>query len=104
MSPNSSDLFPIIIETLQDQSSATKRIVAFRTLGQLVESMGYVIQPYITYPKLLDIILNAIKSERNSQIRNEIIKVLGLLGALDPYKHKVREIWQFVSLVFLIVF
>jgi FKBP12-rapamycin complex-associated protein len=86
------ELIPVIIETLQDQSSATKRAVAFRTLGQLVESTGDVITPYIRYPKLLDIILDTIKSERNLLIRKEVIKVFGLLGALDPYKHKMTEI------------
>ncbi len=40
MTPHIPQLLPLIIETLQDQSSAVKREVALRTLGQLAESAG----------------------------------------------------------------
>jgi FKBP12-rapamycin complex-associated protein len=36
------DLFPIILDMLQDSSSATKRAVALYTLGKLVEFTGWV--------------------------------------------------------------
>eukprot|EP00127_Corallochytrium_limacisporum_P000173 Clim_evm34s6 gene=Clim_evmTU34s6 len=83
-------LMALIIETLQDQSSVTKREVAIRTLGQLAQSTGYVIVPYEIYPNLLDLILNFLKSEQAPHIRRELMKVLGILGALDPYKHRVN--------------
>lgn len=86
------ELLPLIIETLQDQSSSTKREVAIRTLGQLTESTGYVIKPFHEYPKLLDTILNQIQSETNPVIRMEVIKVFGILGALDPYRHKLNQL------------
>ncbi|KYQ91695.1 protein kinase [Tieghemostelium lacteum] len=87
-------LLPLIIETLQDQSSTSKREVALKTLGQLASSTGYVINPYSKYHQLLGILLNAIKTERTTSIRREVIKVLGILGALDPYKHKMNELGQ----------
>lgn len=86
------ELLPLIIETLQDQSSVTKREVALRTLGQLTKSTGYVITPFKNYPNLLDILLNIIKSERTPTIRQEVIKVLGILGAMDPHNHKVTQL------------
>ncbi|KAG8142390.1 hypothetical protein E2320_006314 [Naja naja] len=67
------ELFIIIMDMLQDSSLLAKRQVALWTLGQLVASTGYVVEPYRKYPTLL-----------------EAIRVLGLLGALDPYKHKVN--------------
>ncbi|EFA77745.1 protein kinase [Heterostelium album PN500] len=94
MSQHIDQLLPLIIDTLQDQSSTSKREVALKTLGQLASSTGYVIKPFAKYPTLLDILLNAIKTERNSNIRREVIKVLGILGALDPYKHKMNELGQ----------
>lgn len=90
--PHIHELVPLIIDTLQDQSSIMKREVALRTLGQLIESTGYVISPFLKYPNLLDILLNIIKTEQNKIIRHEVIKVLGIIGALDPYKHKMNQL------------
>ncbi len=46
------------------------------------------VEPYHKYPSLLDILFNFLKTEQTRGIRREVIRVLGLLGALDPYKHK----------------
>jgi len=89
MIPYLDDLFPMIIETLQDQSNITKREVALKTLGQLASNTGYIIEPYIKYPNLLNILIGILKTEQNMAIRRQTVKVMGILGALDPYKHKV---------------
>src|SRR5690606_4534354 len=81
-------LLPLVIETIQDQSSSFKRKVAIRTLGQLIQSTGYVITPYKKYPKLLNLLLNTLKGEEEWSVRREVMKVLGIIGAIDPYKHK----------------
>lgn len=85
-----SELLPILLEMLGDASSPEKRGVALWVLGQLVEATGYVVQPYNEYPALLDVLLNFLKTEQQPIIRREAIRVLGLLGALDPYKHKMN--------------
>ena len=70
----------------------------------------YVIEPYFTYPNLMDVLANFLKTEQTQGIRREVIlhgirktcmlymlfclkviRVLGLLGALDPHKHTVRK-------------
>ncbi|KAJ6656782.1 hypothetical protein lerEdw1_003113 [Lerista edwardsae] len=84
------ELFVIIMDMLQDSSLLAKRQVALWTLGQLVASTGYVVEPYRKYPTLLEVLLNFLKTEQNQGTRREAIRVLGLLGALDPYKHKVN--------------
>ncbi|KAG0044728.1 phosphatidylinositol kinase- protein kinase tor1 [Gryganskiella cystojenkinii] len=86
--PFMDQLMPLIIDTLQDQSSSTKRSAALKTLGQLSSNTGYVIDPYIKYPGLLDTLMNILKTEQSPMIRRETIKLLGILGALDPYRHK----------------
>lgn len=63
--------------------------VALWTLGQIVENTGYVIEPYQKYPGLLDILMKFLKTEQSKGIRREAIRVLGILGALDPYKRNV---------------
>lgn len=85
------DLMPLILETFQDQGSSFKRDSALKTLGQLSGSTGYVIQPLLDYPQLLGIIINILKSESSPAIRRETVRLLGILGALDPYKHKEVE-------------
>ncbi|EEB07626.1 phosphatidylinositol kinase Tor2 [Schizosaccharomyces japonicus yFS275] len=91
ISPHIRQVMPVIIETLQDQSSPIKRTAALRALGNLSASAGYVIDPYIEFPELLDILTSIIKSEQDVKIRRETIKLVGTLGALDPNKHQVLE-------------
>ncbi|KAI5778883.1 armadillo-type protein [Geopyxis carbonaria] len=91
MIPYIPELMPLIIETLHDQSSPAKRDAALRTLGQLASNSGYVIDPYLQYPQLLTILVNIVKTEQNTSLRKETIKLMGILGALDPYKHQTVE-------------
>ncbi|KAH8586165.1 phosphatidylinositol 3-kinase-like protein tor2 [Bisporella sp. PMI_857] len=92
MIPYIDQLMPIIIEALQDQSSLAKREAALRTLGQLASNSGYVITPYLDYPQLLEILQNIIRGEpQRGPLRQETIKLMGILGALDPYKHQQVE-------------
>ncbi|KAI9820202.1 MAG: phosphatidylinositol kinase- protein kinase tor1 [Pycnora praestabilis] len=89
MLPYIPELMPIIIESLQDLSSQVKRDAALRTLGQLASNSGYVIDPYVEYPQLLPILVNIVRTEQTGSLRKETIKLMGILGALDPYKHQV---------------
>ncbi|KZF22892.1 phosphatidylinositol 3-kinase tor2 [Xylona heveae TC161] len=88
MLPYVPDLMPTIIEALQDLSSPPKREAALRTLGQLASNSGYVIDPYLEHPQLLSILVNIVKTEQTGTLRKETIKLMGILGALDPYKHQ----------------
>ena len=85
-------LLPLIIAALQDRSSAIKRQVALRTLGQLISSTGYVIEPALKFPALLPTVLSVLRSERNSAMRVEVLKVLGVLGAIDPHRYKMSQV------------
>lgn len=85
------ELMPLIIETFQDQSSSYKRDAALKALGQLASSSGYVIQPLLDYPQLLGMLVNLLKLEISPTIRRETVRLLGILGALDPYKHREVE-------------
>ncbi|ROV89439.1 hypothetical protein VMCG_10211 [Cytospora schulzeri] len=92
MLPYKDELMPIIIEALKDQSSTQKREAALHTLGQLASNSGYVIEPYLDYPQLLELLLNIIRSEpQHGPLRQETIKLLGILGALDPYRYQQVE-------------
>lgn len=92
MKPFFSELMQLILDTLQDQSSAVKRDAALKTLGQLSSSSGYVIDPLLDYPQLLGILVSILKSsDQNINLKRETVRVMGILGALDPYKHREVE-------------
>ncbi|KAF9279781.1 phosphatidylinositol kinase- protein kinase tor1 [Linnemannia elongata] len=90
--PYTNQLMPMFIEILQDQSSPTKRTAALTALGRFASSTGYVIDPYVKYPILLDILMSILKTEQSVRIRQETMKLVGILGALDPYRHKQMAI------------
>ena len=87
--PHVPELMEVILAKLADPSIA-KRDAALHALGQVCSSAGYVIQPLVEYPQLLQIFGMILKSESNPSVRREVIKVLGIIGALDPYRRKVR--------------
>ena len=92
MLPYKDRLMPIIIDALQDQGSNAKREAALHSLGQLASNSGYVIEPYLDYPQLLELLQNIIRTESHVvRLRQETIKLMGILGALDPYKHQQVE-------------
>lgn len=85
------DLLTILLELLSDASATEKRSIALWTFGQLISATGYVVAPYTKYPNLMDVLLNFLKTEQQPKDRRETIRVLGLLGALDPYKQKMTK-------------
>ncbi|XP_041981966.1 serine/threonine-protein kinase mTOR [Aricia agestis] len=85
------ELLTILLELLSDASATDKRSIALWTFGQLISATGYVVAPYTEYPNLMDVLLNFLKTEQQPKDRRETIRVLGLLGALDPYKHKIAR-------------
>jgi serine/threonine-protein kinase mTOR len=76
----------VLFETLQDQSSSSKQRTTLRTLGQIVGSTVYVIQPYIDYPRLLSQATDILPGTKRApwSLRQEVIRTLGVLEALDP--------------------
>ncbi|KAI6164648.1 phosphatidylinositol 3-kinase [Pisolithus thermaeus] len=92
VTPHIPELMQVIITKLQDPAHV-KRDAALRTLGQLCSSTGYVIAPLVEYPQLLPILHRILRTESGTSRREvvrEVVKVLGILGALDPYRRKTR--------------
>ncbi|KPJ18654.1 Target of rapamycin [Papilio machaon] len=85
------EVISIQLEILADPNQIEKRSVALWSFGQVISAIGYVVTPYMEYPHLMDMLLNFLKTEQQTRDRTETIRVLGLLGALDPYKHRVNQ-------------
>ncbi|XP_038681159.1 serine/threonine-protein kinase TOR isoform X1 [Tripterygium wilfordii] len=86
-----SELMPLIVDALRDGAAVAKREVAVSTLGQVVQSTGYVITPYNEHPSLLGLLLKLLNGELVWSTRREVLKVLGIMGALDPHAHKRNQ-------------
>lgn len=71
--------------------SASTRDCAVVTLGKIIESSGYVAEPFTTHPQLLPQLLRMLGNERDI-VRSEVLRTLGILGALDPHAHRGNKI------------
>ena len=81
-------VIPFLIESMQDFYYIKLKHTSLWALGQIIGNNGYVIEPYKKYPNLLDILLGFLQTETSTQIRHETIRILGLLGAIDPFEYK----------------
>ncbi|VDK43812.1 unnamed protein product [Cylicostephanus goldi] len=86
---NIDPLFQKLTQLINDSSSLQRREAALLTIGRIARSTAYVVDPYKDYPNLLDDLLRLLKTEMSSKMRRQAISTLGILGALDPYTHKV---------------
>jgi serine/threonine-protein kinase mTOR len=85
------DVVPHILVTMQDQSSTSKQRTSLLTLGQIAGSTGYVIRPYLDYPNLLSQATDVLPGTKRAPwvLRREVIRCLGVLGALDPDRYQM---------------
>jgi FKBP12-rapamycin complex-associated protein len=86
MNPWLHQLIPHTLEIMLDQSSTSKQRISLRALGQLAGGTGYVISPYFDYPSLLPLAVSVLPGTKRVpwSTRREVIRTLGILGALDP--------------------
>ena len=80
------EVMPRVLDIMNDRSSASKQRTSLRTLGQISGSTGYVIQPYLDYPGLLSQATDILPATKRApwSLRREVIRTLGIVGALDP--------------------
>ncbi|KAH8916272.1 hypothetical protein BT69DRAFT_1340381 [Atractiella rhizophila] len=95
MQPQIGPFMDLLIDTLQAQNiTPEKRFASLKALGQLAGNAGYVIEPFLEYKALLPTLRSILVNEAGSggpATRREVVKVLGILGALDPYKLNVGD-------------
>ncbi|CDS40303.1 FKBP12 rapamycin complex associated protein [Echinococcus multilocularis] len=83
------DLIPVLVYMLQDPTCHAKRSVAAWAFGVLVSNTGYVVRPYMKHPDLMELLFALLRSVESKSIQIEILRLLGLIGAVDPFKLKV---------------
>ena len=55
----------------------------------MCESTGVVVSPYKDYPQLLAVLLRMLGEGGDPSVKRDLLRLLGILGALDPHRHKV---------------
>ena len=85
--PHAAQLMPIAIEALRRQVAAL-RCAALSAISQLVRATADAGAPYAAYPSLLPTLLEMLHVDQtNEDLRIELLRALGTLGALDPATH-----------------
>lgn len=94
LAPHVDELVSLAVDQLSGgpvHAALAKRDAALKTLGRVASNTGHVVSPYIAYPSLLGALVKILRTEQVPPVRRETIRVLGVLGALDPYRHKLLE-------------
>ncbi|KAG9073513.1 phosphatidylinositol kinase- protein kinase tor1, partial [Ceratobasidium sp. UAMH 11750] len=81
------EIMDLVVRTLSDPVATRQRRAALETLGAVCSSTGYLVDPEFEHPKLVDLITKVLVSEKDRETRREAMRALGILGAVDPYKH-----------------
>ena len=86
-------LLPILVFHVLDSTSSHRKLeAALRALGRFASSTGLVVRPYLEYPQLLPQFLAILCKPADTQpesLRLELLRTLGLLGALEPARFAV---------------
>lgn len=89
--PHIPEIMTVLLAILQDpQTPAKKRDAALVTLGQVCGNTAYVIEPLVEHPELFTIFARMLKTDTTAETRREVLRVLGILGAVDPYVRRKR--------------
>ncbi|KAJ7086196.1 atypical/PIKK/FRAP protein kinase [Mycena epipterygia] len=90
------ELMPALVAGLAD-AALTKREAALTALGRVCSGTGYVIAPLVDYPGLLPLLGRLLRADaphaagQGEAVKREVVKVMGVLGAMDPYRRKNVE-------------
>ena len=85
------DLVQSVAKILADQSSSKRRHTALCFLSNLLRN----VRGCVPFEKLAELLIETgelLKIELERPVRNEAIRLLGVIGALDPYKLRSREV------------
>ncbi|KAJ2236038.1 phosphatidylinositol kinase- protein kinase tor1 [Coemansia sp. RSA 485] len=85
--PYADRLLASIMQALCDSASAQKRMAALKALGSCATFCSMAIEPYTDYPQLFAILSRLLKTE-SDEMKEETMRVIGALGAIDPHRYK----------------
>ena len=69
-------------------ASPEQRQMTLRTLTLLLSSTSPSTSPFLQYPHFLPCLLHLIKTDKSSATRMEAMRVIGVVGAIDPFEYR----------------
>lgn len=84
LSKHRDTLFPIILDS--NKQTNELRTAAIGLLTTYTFCTGYVIEPYVKYPILLDYLLNRHSKTGSLLLDDGVMRCIGVLGAIDPFE------------------
>lgn len=84
-------LLDILIDLIQDQSSNVRRKASLSALSTILRKVDRENVPSARFCAILSISVSIIKNELDHHVRKEAIRLMGVIGAIDPYLIKALE-------------
>lgn len=90
LKPYKESLIPLIVSSVLEveANDVPFRKAGLRALAAVAQNTGFVIKPYEEHRTLLPKLLELLRIETDMDVRIEVEKLLGSLGAVDPDNHK----------------
>lgn len=86
-----SQLMNILQKLIQDQSSAARRRAALSTISIIIRKIDRTKIDKQIFTSLLLLTISIVRNELDHSVRSEAIRLLGIIGAIDPYLIKGLE-------------
>jgi len=93
LEPHVPEIMSVLLAALKDpRCPSKKRDAVLVTLGQVCSNTAHIIDPLLEHPELYPIFMRLLKTGTPPETKREVLRVMGILGALDPFvRHKVRH-------------
>ena len=101
MTPFLDHLMPLLLDSLYPShvlrsnagntpspASSEQRQMTLRTLTLLLSSTSPSVSPFLQYPHFLPLLLHICKTDKSSSTRMEAMRVIGVVGAIDPFEYR----------------
>ncbi|PIA14095.1 hypothetical protein COEREDRAFT_99151 [Coemansia reversa NRRL 1564] len=80
-----------LLHALGDGGGADKRLAALQALSSCASFCGMVIDPYTEHSQLFGLLTGILKSHADVATRQEVMRTIGALGAIDPHSFAAGE-------------
>jgi hypothetical protein len=74
---------------MKDKLNTKTRLVALKTFINIIKHCGYVVTPYFQINSLKETLAYLIRSEIEEESRNDIMRIIGALGAVDNLRYSM---------------
>ena len=86
------DFMEPIMNILRDKTTTpehvARRQATMHTLGELIKATGTAVSTMKLYPVLRRVLFKSVGTEREPSLRMELIRLIGIIGAADPYFYR----------------